>query len=60
MSLYMVQNGQIVEAATGRVVNLSDEQAWLDRKDSHPEPSRSMSRMIDLIVRESKYQSRMG
>jgi hypothetical protein len=37
---------------------LSEEEAWRDRKENmHPEPSQSMTRMVNWIVRESKYQS---
>lgn len=60
MSIYAFENGQVVDAKTGRVINLADEEAWLDRKEIHEEPRRAMARIVDWIVRESKYQSRTG
>lgn len=61
MSLYAInKDGQIVETSTGRIIDLSDEEAWLDRKDLYPPPSAAMTRMVAWIIRESKYQSDAG
>lgn len=58
MSLYAIQDGKIVDATSGRVMDLAEEERWLDRKDLHPEPRDAMVRMVNRVVRESAYQSR--
>lgn len=53
MSLYTIHNGQIVDAYTGRVVNLSQEE---ERQDWKSECEPAMNRIVGLILLESERQ----
>lgn len=53
MNLYIVKDGHIVEAATGRVINLSSEEERLDRQ---PEPRRAIDRMVSKAIAASQDQ----
>lgn len=57
MSLYTVQNGKIVDAYSGKEINLSDEQDRLDWRENRERYQPAMNRIVGLILLESERQS---